>query len=98
MFEVLVPAPTGKSAAGTWPRRKTPGAGPAPMAGLSGRVDRDRVAAFLHLQGQRIFCHSGNLWVTLENDSEDHVLAPGECFLVPSAGKVVIGGRGSYTL
>lgn len=98
MFEVLVPTPNRHAAEAQGPRRESPGATAAPMAGLSGRVDHTRVAAFLHLKGQRIFCHSGRLWVTLENDPEDHVLAPGQAFLVSGNGKVVIGGLGTYTL
>jgi Protein of unknown function (DUF2917) len=99
MFEVLVTTPTRKSIA-AWglPMRDATRQTARPMAGVSGNVDHDRVAVFAHLQGQLILCSSGQLWVTIENDREDHVLAPGQCLFVPTAGKVVIGGIGCYTL
>ena len=99
MFQVLVPAPTRKNLAAYGDRPEVAvQAAARPMAGISGLVDHDRVAVFAHLEGQLILCSSGNLWVTIENDTEDHVLAAGQYFFVPTGGKVVIGGRGGYTL
>jgi Protein of unknown function (DUF2917) len=69
-----------------------------PMAGLSGTVTFSRTAAFAHLQGQAIRCDAGYLWVTVENDLEDHILFPGESLAIASPGKVVVGGKGSYSL
>jgi hypothetical protein len=95
MFEVLAPNPTLKlnRRLGTTPR---PNANP--MAGLSGAVTFSRTAAFAHLQGQAIRCDTGYLWVTVENDTEDHILFPGESLAIASPGKVVVGGKGSYSL
>jgi hypothetical protein len=95
MFEVLVP---------THPMKPSPRLGAAPwtetnpMAGLSGSVTFSKTAAFAHLQGQAVRCDAGYLWVTIENDPEDHILFPGESVFIRTPGKVVIGGRGSYSL
>jgi hypothetical protein len=99
MFQVLVPAPTRKNLA-AYGHRPEAALRPAarPMTGISGTVDHDRVAVFAHLEGQLILCHAGNLWVTIENDTQDHVLPAGQYFFVPTAGKVVISGRGGYTI
>jgi len=91
MFEVLVPSHPGKSSLFRSPRTDV-----QPAAGLSGSVTPDKVAVFARLDGQAIRCLSGHLWVTLENDPMDHVLKPGQRLLVPSGGKVVVGGRGRY--
>lgn len=69
-----------------------------PMAGISGTVNFDKTAVFAHLNGQVIVCTTGHLWVTIENDREDHVLFPGQRLLVSTPGKVIIGGRGGYSL
>jgi len=97
MFEVLVSAPTRKALEiyDRDPARAVPG--PArPMAGVSGTVTNDRVAVFARMEGQLIRCLSGNLWVTIQDDREDHVLAPSEWLLVRTPGKVIISGRGTY--
>lgn len=91
MFEVLVPSHPGKSGFVRTPRTDA-----HPAAGLSGSVTPAKVAVFAHLDGQAIRCLSGHLWVTLENDPMDHVLKPGQRLLVPSGGKVIVGGRGRY--
>ncbi len=91
MFEVLVPSHPGKSSLMSHTAVQ-------PTAGLSGSVTPDRVAVFAHLNDQAIRCLSGNLWVTLENDPMDHVLKPGQRLVIPSGGKVVVGGRGRYQI
>ncbi len=63
-----------------------------------GQVSPDRVASHTHMQGRSLRCLSGHLWVTFENDPMDHVVRAGEALPVPSAGRVVIGGRGRYAL
>jgi hypothetical protein len=94
MFELLVPTqPMKPSPLGTTPRTET-----KPKTGVSGSVTFSKTAVFTHLQGQAIRCEAGYIWVTIENDPEDYILFPGESLLVPSAGKVVIGGKGSYGL
>ena len=98
MFEVMVPTPTRKSLAEYGFQREAQERPAEPMAGLSGQVSYDRVAAFNHLQGHLILCNSGHLWVTIENDREDHVLFPGQRLLVSTPGKVIIGGRGGYLI
>ena len=92
MPQVLAPTPTRKDLA-------TLGLGRAKSSlNLSGTVDFSRVAAFDHLEGREIHCFAGTLWITVENDPDDHVLAPGQRLLIGAPGKVVIGGRGGYTL
>jgi len=93
MFQVLVSASPAKD---LW---KLPARSRVlPRAGVSGTVTHDRVAVFAHLEGQRIRCSDGGLWVTVENDREDHVLAPGQEYLVTAPGKVVISGRGGFEI
>ena len=99
MFQVLVPIPTPRTLDGSDLRQALPPRAPfRPMAGLSGTVSHSRVAVFAHLVGQLIRCTSGRLWVTIEGDQADHVLAPHEWFLVTTPGKVIIGGKGAYEI
>jgi hypothetical protein len=65
---------------------------------VSGDVDSEKVAVFQRLQGFRITCTAGRLWLTVENDPTDYVLGTGERLVVPSMGKVIVGGRGSYRI
>jgi hypothetical protein len=97
MFQVMVPTPTRKALV-AFERRREDRPSAKPMAGISGEVDSGRVAVFSRMQGQLIRCESGSLWVTVENDRIDHVLFPRQCLFIPSEGKVIIGGRGSYTV
>lgn len=69
-----------------------------PVIRVSGDVDYDKLAAFAHLDGQRITCTGGQLWLTIENDPNDYILYPQERMVIASPGKVVIGGRGSYAI
>ena len=95
MFQVLVSTPPAK-ARDVWglPARSRV----LPRAGVSGTVTHERVAVFAHLEGQRIRCSAGSLWVTVEDDRVDHVLEPGQEFLVSAPGKVVISGRGGFEI
>jgi hypothetical protein len=63
-----------------------------------GTVIYDRVASFRSLAGMTLRCTTGSLWFTLENDLMDHVLLPGQTYNIPAAGKVVIGGKGTYRI
>jgi hypothetical protein len=63
-----------------------------------GTVKGDHIASFTDLEGEVIRCTSGSLWVTLENDVMDHILRAEQSFPIPTAGKVIIGGKGSYRL
>jgi hypothetical protein len=94
-FKVLVPSPRD----GRRLRQARHGQGAVqPLVGLSGSVDYDHAAVFTHMQGQRILCRSGNLWLTVENDRVDHVLAQGQDFPVTRPGKVILSGRGDYMI
>jgi hypothetical protein len=63
-----------------------------------GDVRFDKVAAFTGLEGQSVLCTSGYLWLTVENEGIDHVVGPGQSFQVTSPGKVILGGKGRYTI
>jgi len=95
MFQVLVSTSSARTLGAWGPGRDLPA---LPMAGVSGTVTHDRVAVFAHLEGQRIRCNGGSLWVTVENDREDHVLEPRQEFLVAAPGKVIISGRGGFEI
>ena len=69
-----------------------------PAIRVSGDVDYDKLAVFAHLDGQRITCTAGRLWLTLENDPNDYVLRPQERLVIRNPGKVVVGGCGSYAI
>ena len=91
MFEVLVTSHPAKS--GLF---QTPKVDVHPVAGVSGVVNPSKLAVFARLGGQAIRCLSGQLWVTVENDPMDHILKQGQRLLVPTGGRVIIGGRGRY--
>jgi hypothetical protein len=97
MFQVLVPTPTRKAVV-AFERRREDRPTAKPMAGVGGAVDFGKVAVFSHMRGQLIRCESGSLWVTVEDDRTDHVLFPRQCLFIPTEGKVVIGGKGSFTV
>ncbi len=40
--------------------------------------------------GVKIEVESGNLWVTQEGDSSDHVLGPGQSFRIAGCGLIVV--------
>ena len=63
-----------------------------------GEVRFDHVASFRGVQGRRVLCSAGYLWLTLENDGTDYVIRAGESFLIPSQGAVILGGKGRYNL
>lgn len=67
-------------------------------APIFGTVKFERVATFTGLEGQRVRCTSGYLWLTVENDRDDHVIHPGDAFLVPNRGTVIVGGKGGYVV
>ena len=69
-----------------------------PVIRVSGDVDHHKLAVFAQLDGQRITCTAGRLWLTIENDPNDYVLHPRERMVIPGSGKVVVGGRGSYAI
>ncbi|MGH7370523.1 MAG: DUF2917 domain-containing protein [Candidatus Methylomirabilales bacterium] len=43
-------------------------------------------------RGTAIFCLEGIAWVTQEGDLQDHMLRPGEEFVISRAGLVVVQG------
>ncbi len=67
-------------------------------APVEGCVRRDEVESFARQRGKRIECSSGYLWVTLEGDTEDYVLRPGEGLRIPNRGRVLVSGRGCFKL
>lgn len=47
------------------------------------------------LGGRVIRCLSGSLWITQENDSRDHLLQPGDDWVLGDAGTVVLQAFGT---
>jgi len=50
------------------------------------------------LGGSKLRCTSGTLWVTLENDTKDHVLTQNQSLAIPNLGKVLMSGCGTYQI
>lgn len=51
--------------------------------------------------GTRLHATAGSLWITIDGDAQDHVLAQGESLLIDSAEPVLItalGGRASVAV
>jgi hypothetical protein len=63
-----------------------------------GTVKGDKFATFTDLAGKTVRCTTGSLWITLENDVMDHVLRVDQSFTIPVTGKVIVGGRGCYSI
>lgn len=63
-----------------------------------GQVKYDKVATFTGLEGQTIRCTAGYLWLTQENDVMDRVLRPGQAFTIATNGKIIVGGKGGYSV
>jgi len=62
----------------------------------AGSVGRDSVAVLQDLGGSTLHCTGGTLWVTVEGDLKDYVLHMDETLPIPTLGKVIVSGRGSY--
>ena len=63
-----------------------------------GTVKGDNFATFSDLEGMAIHCTAGKLWVTLENDVMDHVIRVDQSVTIPTMGKVIVGGKGCYSV
>ena len=55
-------------------------------------------STFKNMENQAIRCSDGTLWVTIENDHRDHILRAKQTLVIPTAGKVIVGGCGEYTI
>lgn len=55
-------------------------------------------STFQNLEDQAIHCSAGTLWVTIENDHQDHILRAKQTLTILTAGKVIVGGCGAYTI
>ena len=42
------------------------------------------------LQGVRIICRTGRCWLTQAGDNRDHILGPGDGFLVRTRGRLIL--------
>jgi len=69
-----------------------------PHATNFGSVQGDDFAAFTGLEGKSVRCTSGYLWVTLESNRNDHILSVDKSLSIPDNGKVIIGGKGNYSI
>lgn len=52
-------------------------------------LDRRQIHDLPDAGGQRLVCEAGSLWITLDHDPRDIVLAPGEAF-TPARGQRVL--------
>jgi hypothetical protein len=59
---------------------------------------RGGIKAYSRLEGERIHCTAGHLWVTFERDRTDYLLFPGEHLGVPNQGKLLISGPGCFRI
>lgn len=64
----------------------------------TGVVGKGRVEVLKGIGGSQLRCTSGSLWVTLEGDTKDYVLTQNQSLAVPTLGKVLLSGSGSYQL
>lgn len=64
-------------------------------AHLAGALAND-VISLDRIGGRTLRCTSGNLHVTIEGDLNDYLLTPNQSVAIPTLGRVVISGTGSY--
>ena len=69
-----------------------------PHATNFGSVQGDDFVTLTGMKGKSVRCTSGYLWVTRENDVMDHILRVDQSLIIPDAGKVIVGGKGNYSL
>jgi hypothetical protein len=62
----------------------------------SGVLAKGRTEVLDNLGGNTLRCTSGSLWVTLEGDSKDYVLAANQTLAIPTPGKILVSGAGTY--
>ena len=53
-------------------------------------LERNAVLAFDHARRARILCTYGALWITLDDDPRDIILAAGESFVVDRDARVLV--------
>ena len=79
----LYPAPTVRS-------RVTGAVGTRPSIVKPIALDRDNLLRILNGRGTRIHVASGVLWVTEENNPDDHVLLPGDTIDLTKKGTAIV--------
>jgi ferric-dicitrate binding protein FerR (iron transport regulator) len=57
------------------------------------RMERFQGLALRDAGGSTVTCESGSVWLTMEGDSRDIVLAPGESFTVDRAGLTLLAAQ-----
>lgn len=68
----------------------------ANSAHMAGALANDEVISLDRIGGRTLRCTSGRLWVTIEGDSKDYLLTPNQTVAIPTLGRVVVSGTGSY--
>ena len=71
---------------------------PASYSPIYACLVRGGVKTYTGRVHERIFCTAGDLWVTFENEPDDHVLQAGGHVAIPNNGKVVVSGQGCYRI
>jgi hypothetical protein len=61
------------------------------------KLQQGQVATIKHSKGKHLYCSSGRLWVTLENEPDDHILEANQCLDIDENGRVVISALASGT-
>ena len=62
------------------------------------RLDPYRAVALEDARGRMVTCIAGIAWLTMEGDSRDIVLAPGESFMVERDGLTLIASQQASTV
>ncbi|MBN2388490.1 MAG: DUF2917 domain-containing protein [Anaerolineales bacterium] len=57
---------------------------------MTGTLANHSQKALVVQRGSEICCLEGMLWITLEGDLKDHIIAAGETFVANHKGKVVL--------
>lgn len=61
-----------------------------PGSALAEELLPGQVEALDHGRGKHLVCTAGRLWVTIENEGNDHILEPNESLDIGENGRVVI--------
>jgi len=66
----------------------------------SKRLARGQVVGLKGLSGSRVLCTEGVLWLTTEDDLDDHILEAGQSFTANRPGKLVMSSLdgGAYRM
>lgn len=64
----------------------------------SGSLRKGSIEMFKGLSGRQIRCTSGSLWLTIEGDTKDYILTQDQSLAIPTLGKVLLSGTGTFQI